>query len=129
MFWAYLLLSNRGEFYIGQTQDLTRRLAQHNARKNPRTITAMHGDRWVVVDTKEFQTREEALAYEKRAKRPADRVQWVEENIDRITEIVNRERFGFPQNLFTRTRNGTRCRVEFAGCARRFVTSIAIHKR
>ncbi|MBV9742414.1 MAG: hypothetical protein JO099_01510 [Acidobacteriia bacterium] len=56
----------------------------------------MHGDRWVVVDTREFQGREEALAYEKRAKRPANRVKWVEKNIDRIKEIIKGERLLFP---------------------------------
>jgi predicted GIY-YIG superfamily endonuclease len=99
MFWTYLLFSDRGRFYIGQTQDLPRRLAQHNARKKRRAISYRDGHKWELIDAREFQTREEALAYEARAKRPANRLAWVKENAERIKEIVNRERFSFPKEL------------------------------
>ena len=99
MFWTYLLFSDRGRFYIGQTQDLTRRLAQHNARKNKRAVSYRNGNKWELIDAREFQTREEALAHEARAKRAPHKLAWVRENAERIKAIVNRERFPFPKEL------------------------------
>jgi len=42
MFYAYIResLSKPGEFYRGHTDDLKRRLAEHNAGKCPHTSTA-----------------------------------------------------------------------------------------
>ena len=34
MFWCYVLQNPRGQFYVGITDDLTRRLLQHNTGKS-----------------------------------------------------------------------------------------------
>ena len=66
MFWLYMLSCSDGSFYIGHTDDLERRLDEHNAGRfacytqSRRPLT--------VVYTQEFPTREEALSAERRIK-------------------------------------------------------------
>ena len=64
-FWVYLLHCRDRTFYAGHTDDLGRRIAQHEegaveytAGKRPVTL----------VWSGEFDTREEALAFERRIK-------------------------------------------------------------
>jgi predicted GIY-YIG superfamily endonuclease len=65
-FWTYMLRCSDGRFYVGHTDDLDRRMAQHHsggfcdftARRQPTTL----------VWSENFQTRIEALAAEKRIK-------------------------------------------------------------
>jgi predicted GIY-YIG superfamily endonuclease len=71
MFCVYVLRSEQdGEFYIGQTVDLTRRLAEHNAghvrstrRRRPLTL----------VGHKTFGSREEARYFEYGVKHHSDK--------------------------------------------------------
>jgi predicted GIY-YIG superfamily endonuclease len=98
-FWTYLLISDRGLFYIGQTNDLDRRLAQHNARQKSHSITYRTGTSWKLIDAVEFSTREEALVHEKRSKRPEAKLAWVQKNAERIKQIVNENKFRFPKEL------------------------------
>jgi hypothetical protein len=72
--------------------------------KNKRAIGYRNGSNWELIDAREFQTREEALAYEARVKRAPPqtcphKLAWVQENAERIKEIVTRERFRFPKEL------------------------------
>jgi predicted GIY-YIG superfamily endonuclease len=99
MFWTYLMFSDRGRFYIGQTADLPRRLAQHNSHENKRAVSHRMGKKWELIDVREFGTRDEALAFEARAKRARDRFAWIQENAERIKGIVKREKFLFPKEL------------------------------
>jgi len=63
MFWIYVLKSEKyDKSYVGSTNDLTRRLSQHNAglgnfTKNYRP--------WNMIYTEEFETHTEALQREK----------------------------------------------------------------
>ena len=65
-FWAYMLHCNGGAFYMGQTDDLERRIAQHEAG----AIPGFTRDHLPVkfVWCQEFGTREEAKAAELRIK-------------------------------------------------------------
>ena len=65
-FWAYMLHCRGGAFYVGHTDDLERRVAQHQAGTIPR-FTA---DRLPVtlVWSEAFTTREEAREAERRLK-------------------------------------------------------------
>ena len=65
-FWAYMLHCRGGKFYTGHTDDLDRRLAQHQSG----IIKGFTSDRLPVelVWSQEFVTRDEAKAAEKRIK-------------------------------------------------------------
>jgi predicted GIY-YIG superfamily endonuclease len=65
-FWTYMLHCNGGAFYVGHTDDLERRIAQHEAGATPGFVR----DHLPVklVWSEAFFTREEALAMERRIK-------------------------------------------------------------
>lgn len=65
-FWAYMLHCNGGSFYVGHTDDLDRRIAQHQTgeipgyTRDPSPVT--------LVWSEAFPTRLEALEAERRIK-------------------------------------------------------------
>jgi putative endonuclease len=70
MFYVYILQSeSTGRFYIGHTNNLDRRLAEHNdpASKNSLTTKRFAGP-WQLEYTEQFETRSEAMAREKQIK-------------------------------------------------------------
>jgi putative endonuclease len=67
MYVTYILYSNKlKKFYVGQTKDLSRRLVDHNRGKTPFTAG---GIPWVLVFSKEFISRSEAMRLEKQIKK------------------------------------------------------------
>ena len=66
-FWVYLLRCENGAIYVGQTDDLERRLAEHGDRVGGVYTSENHpvGLLWA----QEFPTREEAMARERQIKR------------------------------------------------------------
>lgn len=66
MFQAYILKNNiSGKFYIGSTNDLIRRLAEHNRGQ---TKSTKREGKWVVVYKEEFKTSIEAKRRERMIK-------------------------------------------------------------
>ena len=66
MFYVYVIYSNKlGKYYIGQTNDLKRRIAEHIAGKS--TYTSRAND-WVMVYYEAFRSRSLAMRREKRLK-------------------------------------------------------------
>jgi predicted GIY-YIG superfamily endonuclease len=65
-FWAYMLHCNAGRFYTGHTENLERRLAQHQTGALP-GFTRDHFP-VALVWSQEFPTRIEALEAERRLK-------------------------------------------------------------
>jgi predicted GIY-YIG superfamily endonuclease len=65
-FWAYMLHCRGGAYYVGHTDDLSRRIAEHESG----TIPGFTADRRPValVWSEEFPTRVEALEAERRIK-------------------------------------------------------------
>ena len=65
-FWAYMLHCRGGAFYVGHTDDLDRRIAEHESG----AIPGFTADRLPVslVWSEGFQTRDDALAAERRIK-------------------------------------------------------------
>ena len=58
MFTVYILYSEKiNQFYTGYTNNLTRRLSEHNRRKGKFTD---RGIPWIVVHTENFSTKNEA---------------------------------------------------------------------
>ena len=86
MFVVYVLVSeSTGRRYIGQTDDLDRRVAEHNdPEHNPRKFTSRNAGPWVVVHFEEFSTRAEAMAREKWLKSGAGRA-WLNATIGKAS--------------------------------------------
>lgn len=86
-YWAYLLLSDRGETYAGYTADLRRRLRQHNSPQN-RGWT--RGRRWRLVEAECYFDRHSALWTErllKRGGRSRLRQEWLERRAERVARL------------------------------------------
>jgi predicted GIY-YIG superfamily endonuclease len=64
-FWVYILEDPDERFYIGHTDNLHRRLAEHNDRLRSKTkCTAKHGP-WRLVWSEEHPTRSAAMQRER----------------------------------------------------------------
>ena len=67
MFTTYILYSTKlNKFYTGQTEDIGRRLEEHNRGK---TNFTRNGSPWILVFTIEFDNRVDAVALEKKIKK------------------------------------------------------------
>lgn len=66
-FWVYLLKCSDDSFYVGHTDNIELRIAQHNAGAFPGCYTFNRRPLHMVF-TQDFPTREEALAMERRVK-------------------------------------------------------------
>jgi putative endonuclease len=76
----YILFSETSDkFYIGHTNKLERRIAEHNSSQNKST---KNGRPWKIVYQKEFQTRAEAARLEAKLKRMKSKkyILWFIEN-------------------------------------------------
>ena len=68
MFYVYVLKSRKnGKFYTGHTDDLKRRINDHNTRKDKTKFTCVNGP-WDLVFFEIFNTRSEAMKREKALK-------------------------------------------------------------
>jgi len=70
MFYVYVIRNQDGRLYIGQTNDLERRLEQHQLGLGG--WTRLRGP-WTLVQTEEFETRGEAMKRERQLKSGRDR--------------------------------------------------------
>ena len=66
MFYVYVIQAKEGRFYIGSTEDITKRLQQHNS-KQFRGWTNRFND-WKLVYSEQFDTRTDAIKREKQIK-------------------------------------------------------------
>jgi putative endonuclease len=65
MFYAYILVSFSTEkIYIGHTENLERRLEEHNSLGKKSSSTRKRGP-WKVIFKKEFENRTDAMKFEK----------------------------------------------------------------
>jgi len=66
MFYVYVVRSEKlGQYYIGQTDNVERRIREHNSRKSFFTSRA---DDWKLIYYEAFTTRSKAMTREKRLK-------------------------------------------------------------
>ena len=66
MFYTYILQSeSTNKLYIGQTNNLEARINRHNSNKN---FTTKNKGPWKLIYSKEFESRSEAMIYEKKLK-------------------------------------------------------------
>jgi putative endonuclease len=66
-FTVYVLRSAEGRMYIGFSQDVEKRIRQHNAKSNRGWTRRFTG--WKTIYTEEFRTRKQAMRREKELKR------------------------------------------------------------
>jgi putative endonuclease len=77
MYHTYIIFSaSLNKFYVGATEDLTRRLQEHNTGRSPYTKT---GHPWQLVWSKKYTSRSEALAEERKIKAKKSRkyIEWL----------------------------------------------------
>jgi putative endonuclease len=69
MEWDVYVLHNKiaNKIYIGQTNDLERRLLEHNEKRGNH-FTAKYKGKWELIYKEEFKTRKEAIKREKQLK-------------------------------------------------------------
>lgn len=65
-YYVYILRNPKGRIYVGQTNDLKRRLFEHNDADFHGTLyTKRFTGPWVLVYSEEYKTRSEAMMREK----------------------------------------------------------------
>ena len=80
MYWVYILQNPGGKFYIGQTDDLDRRLHSHNRTdKTFGEFTRKNGP-WELVWSEEHSTRVSAMAREHQIK-GMKTARWIRETL------------------------------------------------
>lgn len=67
-FWTYILENAAGKFYIGSTEDLDRRVIDHNDPSRSRSKYTEKHSPWKLVWSESYATRSEAMAREKQIK-------------------------------------------------------------
>jgi predicted GIY-YIG superfamily endonuclease len=67
-FWTYVLENPAGRFYIGHTDDLTRRLSEHNADEKVGTKFTHKNGPWRPIWSETHDTRAAAMARERHIK-------------------------------------------------------------
>ncbi len=77
MFYVYLIKSSEGFHYTGQTENIQKRLSEHNAGISHVT---KHGSNWKVIHLEIFSSRKEAMQREKWFKSGVGR-EWIKNNV------------------------------------------------
>jgi putative endonuclease len=78
MYYTYILKGvSFDKYYVGMSQDCTKRLIEHNAGKTTSTKAFVP---WEIIYTEQFETREEARAREIYFKTSAGR-RWRQKNL------------------------------------------------
>jgi putative endonuclease len=67
MFYVYVVKSREGRYYIGSTENVEKRIRQHNSKGNRGWTNRFHD--WVEVYREEYKTRLEARRRERELKK------------------------------------------------------------
>jgi len=62
-YWVYVIKSEEGYKYTGMTEDLRRRVEEHNQKR--KSFWTKRGNNWRVIYSEEFSSSNEALKKEK----------------------------------------------------------------
>ena len=102
-FWTYMLHCNGGTFYVGHTDKLEHRIAQHEAGQIPGFTRDHLPVKFVWCET--FATREEALAMERRIKgwNRAKKMALIRGDWNEISRLARGEEKGRPSTSSGRT--------------------------
>ena len=87
-FHVYIIENPAGRLYVGHTDDLPRRLLEHNAPEhNQRKYTTKHAGPWRLVWSKEHASRAEAMRREREIKSMRSS-RWIREKLLQQVERV-----------------------------------------
>ncbi len=81
MFYTYIITNELGKIYIGQTEDVKKRLERHNLENKSKSSSYTHKNKageWKIIHAEEFSTRSEAIKREKELKSSRGR-NWIRE--------------------------------------------------
>ena len=78
-FWVYILESPKGRFYIGSTDDVDRRVVEHNEQFGHQTFTHKNGP-WMLVWSEPHPSRAAAMARERQVKSMKS-ARWIRQNL------------------------------------------------
>ena len=62
-YYVYVIKSLEGYYYTGSTEDLERRLSEHNNKS--KSFWTKRGSNWEVIYCEEFESRQEAMKRER----------------------------------------------------------------
>jgi putative endonuclease len=79
-FWVYVLENSTGRFYVGQTEDLARRIADHNEIGPTRGKFTLKNGPWTLVWSEVHATRSEAMPRERQIKAMKS-ARWIRQNL------------------------------------------------
>jgi putative endonuclease len=79
-FWVYVLQNPAGKFYIGHTDDLDRRVGEHNDPLASGTKFTPKNGPWILVWSEIHSTRSSAVQREQQIKRMKS-ARWIRENL------------------------------------------------
>jgi putative endonuclease len=79
-FWVYVLENGAGRFYIGQTNDLHRRLRDHNDTGPIKGKYTLKNGPWKLVWSETHPTRASAVSREREIKRMKS-ARWIRERL------------------------------------------------
>jgi putative endonuclease len=80
-FHIYIIQNPEGKIYIGQTNDLDRRLRQHNDQGYRGTVhTKRHEGPWRIIHSENYETRSDAMKREKQLKSGKGR-DWIKKQL------------------------------------------------
>jgi predicted GIY-YIG superfamily endonuclease len=79
-FFAYVLESANGTFYVGHTEDLDRRVGEHNDRETPTHKFTPKNGPWTLVWCEPHPTRASAMQREAQIKRMKS-ARWIREHL------------------------------------------------
>jgi predicted GIY-YIG superfamily endonuclease len=80
MFWVYVLQNSAGRFYTGQTDDLDRRLSEHNYPEAGSGKYTHKNGPWHLVYSEIFENRSEAVQRERFIKARKS-TKWIKANL------------------------------------------------
>ena len=69
MYWVYVLENAEGRFYIGSTNDLARRIEEHNCAEKTGTKYTHKNGPWKLVWSEQHDSRSSAVRQERAIKR------------------------------------------------------------
>ena len=93
MFFVYVLQNQKGRFYIGHTEDLPKRIADHNRTDTfDGKFTRKHGP-WRLAWSEACPTRSSAMQLEKAIKRMKS-ANWIREHLLNVQSAVNPDSSG-----------------------------------
>lgn len=80
MFFVYVLQNPRGNFYVGQTENLDQRIREHNDALAPRSKYTIKNGLWKLVWSESRPDRASAMVREKQIKSMKS-ARWIRENL------------------------------------------------